>query len=179
MIRPLLLLVAVAVAGVLGFAATRPDTFEIRRTATIQAPAEKIHPLIADLHRFNTWNPFNQKDPQIQGSYRGPASGPGSAYDFRGNQEVGAGSLEILESTAPGKVTMRLTMTEPMPADNTVEFTLVPSGAGGTGTDVTWSMRGPSPYIAKLMGLFFNVDRMVGGEFETGLASLKAMAERN
>lgn len=168
----------VAVAGIavlLAYAATRPDVFSVQRSAVINAPAEKIHPLISDLRQLDTWNPFTRKDPNIKGSYRGPAAGPGAAYDFHGNKDVGRGSIEILE-TAPQKVTMRLVMLEPFPADNKVEFVLQPQG--GT-TQVTWAMSGPSPYLAKLMGIFFNMDRMVGREFEAGLAGLKARAERN
>jgi uncharacterized protein YndB with AHSA1/START domain len=165
----------VALAALLAYAATRPDTFSIQRSVRIQAPAEKVYPLIADLHRFNTWNPFDKKDPQIKGSYRGPASGPGSAYDFAGNNEVGKGSLTVTGLTAPRQVTMRLDMSEPMAASNDIAFTLVPQGDA---TEVTWAMRGASPYLAKVMHVVFDIDRMVGGDFEKGLASLKALAER-
>lgn len=169
------IVVALAVAGVLIAAAYRPDTFRVERSVRIAAAPERIHPLINDLRQFNVWNPFNKKDPQIQGTYRGPATGPGSAYDFKGNKEVGAGTVSIVE-TAPQKVTMALDMAEPLEAHNTVVFSLVPQG---TQTEVTWSMQGRTPYIGKLLHMVFDMDKMVGGAFESGLADLKAIAEKH
>lgn len=172
--KTIALVAVLAVAGVLVAAATRPDSFRVQRTATVQAPPDKLHALIGDLHQFNTWNPFNKKDPNIRGSYRGPAAGPGAGYDFAGNGEVGKGSLDITAAT-PQKITMQLHMIEPMEGRNTVEFSLVPRGAA---TEVTWAMHGPSPFISKLMGLVFDMDSMIGGAFEAGLADLKQRAER-
>lgn len=175
MIKTISLVVVVALAALLLFAATRPDTFKVQRTTSIKAPPEKLFPLINDLHQFNTWNPYNKKDPAMQGSYRGPASGPGAGFDFQGNKDVGKGSIQIVASAAPAKVTMKLDMLEPFEGHNTVEFSLA---ARGETTEVTWAMHGPSPYIGKLIGIFFNMDRMIGGDFEAGLADLKARAER-
>ena len=110
----------------------------------------------------------------MKGSYSGPANGPGAAYAFDG-KEVGTGTIRIVESSAPRKVTMQLDMQKPIEGHNTVEFTLTPRGDA---TEVTWAMRGSSPYIAKLMGVFVNMDRMIGQHFETGLADLKSLAER-
>jgi hypothetical protein len=174
MIKTIGLVALLAIALLLVYAATRPDTFSVQRSASINAPAEKIHPLIDDLHRFNTWNPFDKKDPNLKGSYSGPRKGPGAGYAFEG-KEVGKGRIEILESAAPNKVTMQLDMLEPMEGRNTVEFTLAPRGEG---TEVTWAMRGKNPFISKLMGVFINLDKMIGREFETGLANLKTLAER-
>jgi len=169
------LLAGVAIAALLLYAATRPDTFSVRRTASIKAPAEKIHPLINDLRRFNTWNPYDKKDPNIKGSYRGPLSGPGAGYDFEGNKDVGKGSIQIVDSASPTKVTMKLDMLEPFEGHNVVEFTLAPRGDA---TEVTWAMHGPSPFIGKVMGVIFDMDRMIGRDFEAGLANLRAVAER-
>ncbi|MBI3367139.1 MAG: SRPBCC family protein [Burkholderiales bacterium] len=174
MLKTIALVIGAAIAALLIYAQTRPDTFRVQRSISIKAPADKIHPLIAELPRFNAWNPFNKKDPAIKGSYRGPASGPGSAYDFDGNQDVGKGSLTILDVTPPSQVRMKLDMSAPLEAHNTVTFTLVPQGDA---TQVTWAMEGDSPFIGKLMGLVFNMDRMIGGTFEAGLADLKASAE--
>jgi Polyketide cyclase / dehydrase and lipid transport len=176
MIAAIALLLLVAVAALLLYAATRPDTMQIQRSLEIQAPAERIRPLINDMQRFNTWNPYNQKDPTMKGTYRGPNAGPGAAYDFDGNKNVGKGSITIIEPSAPNRVTMSLVMTAPMACDNVIDFTLSPQGPGST--DVTWAMRGPCPFLGKLMGVIFNMDKMVGRDFETGLASLKAIAER-
>ena len=174
MIRSILLVVVLALAGLLLFAATRPDRFSLQRSIAVQAPPQKIHALINDLHQFNTWNPYEKKDPQIKGSYRGPAAGPGARYEFQGNRDVGAGSLEIVAS-APQQVALRLDMTAPMAASNTLTFTLQPKGSA---TEVTWAMEGASPYIAKLMGVFIDMDAMIGRDFEAGLANLKARAEQ-
>lgn len=165
-----------ALSALLMIAASKPDTFAVQRSATIAASAEKIHPLINDLRSFNTWNPYERKDPNMRRSYRGNARGPGAGYDFAGNKEVGNGSIEITDSRMPHRVEMKLDMYEPFEAHNIVEFTLVPRGE--TATEVTWALRGPANFISKLMGVFFDMDQMIGRDFEAGLANLKALAER-
>jgi uncharacterized protein YndB with AHSA1/START domain len=174
MLKIIAIVVVVAVAGVLLFAATRPDTFRVQRSTSIKAPPEKIYPLINDLRRFNTWNPYEKKDPNLKGSYSGAASGKGAVYTFHGNKNVGKGSVEITDTAPPHKVSMRLTMVEPIEARNNIEFILEPNGEG---TRVTWAMHGHSSYFAKIIHLVFNMDRMVGGDFEAGLANLKAAVE--
>jgi len=176
MIRAIVPLAVLAVAAVLLYAASRPDSFRVERAASIRAPAAKVHALIADLHEFNTWNPYVRKDPNLKGRYRGAAAGPGSAYDFEGNHDVGRGSLEIVESTPPTRVAMKIDMVAPFEAHNRVEFTVGPRGEA---TDGTWAMRGPSPFVARLLGVFMNMDAMIGRDFEAGLANLKAVAERS
>lgn len=175
MIRTIAILAVAAVGALLIFAATLPDTFHVERSASIKAPPEKLHPLINDMRVFNTWNPYNLKDPNIRGEYRGPQSGPGAAYHFEGNKDVGKGSISIVE-TSPARVTMKLDMLEPFEGHNVVEFVLAPQGEA---TQVTWAMHGPSPFMAKLVGIFMNMDRMIGRDFEAGLANLKARAERS
>jgi len=174
MLKVILFGIAVVIAGVLAYAATRPDTFRVQRTASIAAPPEKIFPLIDDLRSGERWSPYYRKDPAMKGIYTGPVSGPGSAFEFAGNRDVGSGRVTITDSTPSAKVTMRLQMFKPFAADNIVEFTLVPRGAT---TDVTWAMQGRQPYLAKVMGLFFDMDKMVGTDFAAGLASLKALVE--
>lgn len=174
MVKTLLSAVALALGVLLLYAATRPDTFRVQRTASIQAPLDKVHPLISDMRAFNRWNPFNKMDPNMKGRYRGPAAGPGAGFDFEG-EEVGKGSIEIVAPVTPTRVSMTLDMLEPMEGHNRVDFLLRPVGDT---TEVTWAMHGPSPFLSKLVGVFVDMDRMVGGEFEAGLAELKAMAER-
>ena len=174
MLKTILLVAVLAIAAVLFYAATRPDTFSLQRSLWIQAPPARIHALINDLRQFNTWNPYEKKDPAIQGHYPGPTAGPGARYEFKGNRDVGEGSLEIVDSAAQ-RVTMRLDMTAPMQGSNTITFTLVPREAG---TEVTWAIQGASPYVAKLMGIFLNMDDMIGRDFESGLVALKARAEQ-
>ena len=174
MIKTIAIVAAVGIAALLVFAATRPDTFRVQRTVSIKAAPEQLHPLINDLRQFNTWNPYNKKDPSMTGSYSGPAAGPGAGFNFRGNKDVGKGSFQIVDS-APRQVTMNLDMLEPFEVHNIVEFRLAPQGET---TAVTWAMHGPSPFLAKLVGVFLNMDRMIGRDFEAGLADLKARAER-
>lgn len=175
MIKTILFVLVAAVALLLIVAATRPDTFRVERSATIAAPAEKLFPLINDLHAFNTWNPYALKDPAMKIDFAGPTAGPGARYDFAGNKEVGKGRITLTGAKAPSEVTMQLDMFEPFEGHNTVVFSLVPEGAG---TRVTWAMHGPSAFITKLMGLFFNMDQMIGKDFEAGLAHLKQRAEK-
>jgi hypothetical protein len=164
---------ALGLGLVLAFAAAQPDTFRVERTASINAPADRLYPLINDLHQFNTWNPFEKGDPAAKGEYRGPAVGPGAAYDFYGGKS-GKGSISIVNAAPPSSVTMKLDMLEPMEGHNVVEFTIAPRGAAA---EVTWAMHGPRPFVSKLIGVFLNMDRMIGSQFEAGLAGLKAKAE--
>jgi hypothetical protein len=173
MLKKIAIAVAVLIVAVLAFAATKPDSFRVQRTASIQAPPEKILPLISDLHAWSAWNPF-EKDPAMKKTYSGAASGRGAVYEWDGNSQVGAGRMEILDVT-PQKVTIKLDFTRPLEGHNTAELTLVPRG---NATDVTWAMYGPSPYISKVMSVFMNMDTMIGKEFETGLANLKGIAEK-
>ncbi|HWB44440.1 MAG TPA: SRPBCC family protein [Hyphomicrobiaceae bacterium] len=168
------LALVIAIAGVLGYAATRPDHFQVSRSARINAPAEAIFPLINDLKAFNGWNPFAKHDPAMAITYNGTPSGPGAAYTWNGDSSVGAGSISIKQSTPPSRVVMALDMAKPLEAHNTVVFALNP---GDGATEVSWTMSGESPFISKVLGLFCNVDTRVGGEFEKGLQSLKARAE--
>jgi uncharacterized protein YndB with AHSA1/START domain len=165
----------VIVAALLAYAATRADTFRVQRSAGIYAPPERIFPLIANLKSMNTWNPFVDPDPAIKIAYTGPESGKGAAHTWSGNSKVGEGRIEITEAVPPSRVAMQLDMLKPIKANNAVEFTLQPNGSE---TAVTWAMSGRQPFMAKLMTIFIDCDRMVGGQFEKGLASLKAIAER-
>ena len=174
MLKVIALGAAVLVGGVLVAAALQPDSFRVQRSASIQAAPERIFPLINDLRRFNSWNPFDKKDPNLKGSYSGAASGAGAAYAYEGNREVGRGRIEIIDSLPASEVRMKLDILEPMEGHNVVEFTLKPDGDG---TRVTWAIQGPMPYISKLFSLFCNMDAMIGREFESGLAGLKTIVE--
>jgi hypothetical protein len=169
------IVLCIFLVALLAYATTKPDTFSICRSASIKAPPERIYPLIASLQSMNTWNPFVEPDPEIKISYSGPESGKGAAHTWAGNRKVGEGRIEITDAQAPSWVAMRLQMVKPMKADNAIEFTLARNGSG---TDVTWAMHGRQPLVGKLMTLFINCDRMVGSQFEKGLTSLKAIAER-
>jgi uncharacterized protein YndB with AHSA1/START domain len=176
MLKTMLLIVAAAIAALLIYAATKPDTFRLSRSATIAAPPDKVFALINDLRQFNTWNPFAKMDPKQVITYDTVTAGVGGAYNWQG-EKSGAGRMQIAESVPAQRVTATLDFTKPFEAHNTVDFTIAPQ-ADGKSSQVTWAMHGPAPYINKLMTIFFDMDKSVGGEFENGLASLKALAEK-
>jgi hypothetical protein len=167
--------IAVLVGGVLAYAATKPDTFSVERSATIKAPPEKIFPLINDFRSWSAWSPYEKKDPAMKKTYRGAPAGKGAIYEWDGDSNVGSGRITIAEAAAPSKVTLALDMIKPFECHNTVEFTLVPSGDA---TNVTWAMNGPNYLIGKVMSVFFDMDKMVGQDFEAGLTNLKTLAEK-
>jgi uncharacterized protein YndB with AHSA1/START domain len=164
----------VLVAGVLVFAATRPDSFRIERSILVNAPPEGAFERVNDFHRWTEWSPWEGIDPAMKRTYGGPPAGVGTTYAWEGNGKVGSGRMEILEAAPGAKLVLKLDFLAPMEAHNTAEFTFVREGAG---TRVTWAMFGPSPFLSKVIGLVFNMDRMVGGMFEQGLANLKARCE--
>ena len=175
MFRNIAIAVVVVIAAILIYAANQPDNFRVQRATTIKAPPEKIFPLIADLHSWGSWSPWEKMDPAMKRTYSGPASGKGAAYAWEGNSKVGEGRMEITEASPPSKVSIKLDFLKPLEGHNTAEFTLEPKGES---TNVTWAMYGPSAYIAKVMGVFVSMDSMIGKDFEAGLANLKAAAER-
>lgn len=166
---------AVLVMAILAFAATRPDTFHVERTVSMKALPEKVFPLINDLRAQAQWSPWEKLDPKMKKTLSGPETGKGAAYEWDGNSEVGKGRIEIVDAVAPSSVTLKLDMLEPMEGHNTVEFKIA---AKDGVTYVTWAMHGAQPYIGKLFSVFVDCDKMVGAQFESGLASLKAIAEK-
>jgi carbon monoxide dehydrogenase subunit G len=167
-------LLVLAVGTVLVYAATKPDTFRVQRSTSVKAPPEKIFALINDFRHWASWSPYEHKDPAMKRTYSGSESGKGAVYEWDGDKNVGKGRIEITDTSPPNKVTIKLTMIKPFEAHNIVEFTIEPKGEF---TTVTWAMNGQVPYLAKVVHVFFNVDRMVGNDFEAGLFKLKATAE--
>jgi hypothetical protein len=167
------LVIALAIAGFLIYASTRPDRFRYARTATINARPEAIYPLINDYGNWPQWSPYEHRDPAMKRTFEGPIAGRGAVYKWHGNKNVGSGRMEIIDTT-PNKITIKLDFFAPFKANNIAEFTLEPRGAG---TDVTWAMHGPVPFIGKVMGLVIDCDKMCGNDFQAGLASMKAVAE--
>jgi uncharacterized protein YndB with AHSA1/START domain len=168
-------LLVLGVVAVLIYAATKPNTFRIQREAAIQAPPERIFPLINDLPSWRGWSPWEKMDPDMKRTYTGPTSGPGAGYEWDGNKKVGTGRMEITESVPPSRVVLRLDFLKPFEAHNTADFTL---GGRGEATTVTWAMTGRQPFLFKLMTVFIDMDRMIGKDFEAGLSNLKALAEK-
>jgi len=170
----IVLVVLVLLAGLLGFAATRPDTFRVQRSASIKAPPQSILALIDDFHNWTSWSPWEKLDPALKRTYSGTASGKGAVYEWEGNKKAGQGRMEITDAT-PAGTTIKLDFLKPFEAHNTVDFALQPRGDA---TDVTWTMNGKNNFMGKLMCVFINMDRLVGKDFETGLANLKAATEK-
>lgn len=172
------LAVTAAIVVVLIIAAKKPDSFRVERKIVINASPEKIQAEINDFHRWQSWSPYENKDPRMKRSFSGAASGVGARYGWEGDKNVGTGAMEITASTAE-KTTIKLDFLQPFEAHNIAEFSFQPvATTTATGTEVTWAMQGPLPFFGKVMHVFFNMDKMVGGDFETGLASLKALAEK-
>lgn len=167
--------IVAVVAGILIYAATRPNSFHVQRSVEIKAPAEKIFALINDFARWPSWSPYEGKDPAMRRDIGAVTAGTGATYGWSGNNKVGEGRMEILESTAPSRILIKLDFLRPIEGHNTATFTLEPKDDA---TEVTWAIDGPSPFIAKVMGLVFNMDRMIGADFEVGLANLKRLAEQ-
>jgi uncharacterized protein YndB with AHSA1/START domain len=175
MLKALGVLAALAVAGLLIFAAFKPNTFRVQRALGIKAPPEKIFALINDFHQWGAWSPYEKLDPAMTRTFSGEPSGKGAVYTWAGNMKAGQGRMEITESVLPGRIVIQLDFSAPMHASNTAEFTLVREGDI---TNVTWAMYGPMSYLHKVMGTFFSMDNMVGSAFAAGLANLKTAAEK-
>jgi len=175
MFKTVLIVVVVLIAAILVYAATMPDDFRVQRTTSIKASPEKIFALINDLQRWDSWSPWEKMDPAMQRTFSGATAGKGAVYAWQGNSKVGEGRMEIADASPPSRVMIKLDFIKPIEGHNTAEFTLDPKGDS---TNVTWSMYGPSAYIAKVIGVFASMDKMIGKEFETGLANMKAVAER-
>ncbi|MDR7335836.1 SRPBCC family protein [Roseateles asaccharophilus] len=170
----ILICLGVALLMLLAYAATRPNEFAVERRLRIAASADKLWPLISELRAFNRWNPYERKDPLIKGNYTGAAGGVGSRYEWE-SKEVGIGSMEITHQQPGRAVQMSLNFVTPFKAHNQVEFALKPTADGAT--EVSWRMHGPANFISKLMGVFINMDKMCGRDFEAGLQNLRQLAE--
>jgi hypothetical protein len=171
MLWTVLAVVILALAAFLAFVATRPGDFRILRSRSLTARPEVVHPFLSDFHKWEAWSPWEKLDPTMKREYSGPPSGPGSSYHWVGNSKVGEGRMTITDSRPPQGLTLRLEFIKPWTATNTTEFELAPSG---TGTQVTWTMTGHSNFMAKAFGVFMNLDKVVGTDFEKGLANLDA-----
>ena len=174
MLNKVTLVLLCLVAAILAYAAVRPDAMHVERTMSIKAPPDRIFPFIGDLRSWMSWSPWEKLDPAMERTYGGAASGRGAVYTWKGNRRVGQGRMEIIDAAQPARVTLKVHFSEPFESQNVARFTLSPQGDS---TSVTWSMDGRIPYMAKLMGIFVNLDTMVGKDFETGLANLKTLAE--
>ena len=170
----ILLLIILAGVAALAYATTKPDAFRVQRMTSIEAAPDTIFPLLDDFQRWAEWSPWEGKDAAMKRAYTGASAGQGAVYAWRGNRNVGAGRMEIVETSPPLRLMIDLHFLKPFAARHKAEFHLEPAGAE---TRVTWVMHGRAHPMMKTMGLFMNMDRMVGRDFETGLANLKRVSE--
>lgn len=174
MIKKILITLAAIIVVILIVAAFQPAEFRVTRTATIAAPATVVFGEVNDFHRWSAWSPWEKLDPAMKRTFEGPAAGVGASYAWDGNSEVGSGKMTITESKPAEMISIKLEFFKPMAGVSPTEFTFSPAGGA---TTVTWTMSGTNNYISKIFCLFMNMDKMIGGDFEKGLASMKAIAE--
>ena len=174
MLKKILIVLALIVIVFVVVVATRPANFRITRTITIDAPAGAAFSQVNDFHKWEGWSPWAKLDPAMKQNYEGPAAGVGAVYSWVGNSEVGEGRMTLTESRADQLVGIKLEFIKPFAAVNVTEFSFRPEGKQ---TTVVWSMDGTNNFMAKAAGLFMNMDKLVGGDFEKGLAQLKKVSE--
>lgn len=174
MLKKLLVAIAVLIVGFVVLVALQPSNFRIERSIVVNAPAEVVFPHVNDFRRWTAWSPFEKLDPNLKRNYDGAPSGTGSVYHWAGNKDAGEGRATIIESRTNERIRIQLEFIKPYQATDIAEFTFVPEGQG---TRVTWSLSGTNNFMFKAVGLFMNMDGMLGGEFDKGLRELKALSE--
>jgi uncharacterized protein YndB with AHSA1/START domain len=174
MIKKLLLGLLAVIVVICITASFQPDVMSVSRSATMSAPPEAIFKIVNDFRRWDEWSPWSRLDPAMTKTLEGPPEGVGAVYRWSGNNEVGEGSTTLTESVPNEKVAIKLEFSRPMEGTNEVQFTFAPDGSG---TQVTWSMQGPVPFMGKVVSLFIDCEKMCGDEFLKGLANLKDLVE--
>jgi hypothetical protein len=171
MFKKIAIVLVLILAGFAVFVATRPADFRIVRSRTVAAPPDVVHAYVNDFHKWPEWSPWEKLDPAMKRDYSGAPAGTGAAYHWSGNNDVGEGHMTITDSRPAQSVTIRLEFLKPFAATNTTQFDFAPSGSG---TQVTWAMNGHNNFMAKAFSAFMDMDKMVGSDFEKGLAGLDA-----
>lgn len=169
-------IIAIVIIAILICAMMQPNTFRVARSISINAAPEKIFPLINDFHNWKNWSPFEKLDPNMTTTFSGAENGVGAVYVWNGNKKAGAGRMEITSTVVPTEITIKLDFTAPFKSSNTTLYTLA---AQNNSTTVTWAMSGPMNIMSKVMCLFISMDKLVGKDFENGLANMKNLAEKN
>jgi len=174
MLKKILIAIAAIVVVFVAVVAMQPSEFRIVRSATISAHAPAVFAQVNDFHNWETWSPWAKLDPAAKATFEGPSAGTGAIFRWAGNDKIGEGSMTITESRPSDLIRITLEFVKPFAATNTAEFTFEPEG---NQTAVTWSMAGKNNFMAKAVSLFMNMDKMVGGKFEEGLANMKSVVE--
>ncbi len=175
MLKKILIGLVVVVGGFFGFAATRPGTYRVERALKIEAPAAVVFAQLDDMKAWAAWSPWDKLDPQMKKTFDGPAKGVGAGYAWQGNDKVGKGKMAVTDSQAPTQIKYRLEFIEPFAAVATTGFALAPDGDKAVG--VTWSMAGTNDLMGKVFGIFMDMDKTIGADFEKGLLGLKDVSE--
>jgi uncharacterized protein YndB with AHSA1/START domain len=169
-----LAVLGIAIAAIIGLASHQPDTFEVERSTTIAAPRSEVFARMSDLRAMQEWSPWDRVDPDMERTYSGAETGVGSVYQWKGNRKVGEGRMEITSITPESEIDVDLQFLKPFKAHNTVQYRLEQRGDQ---TAVSWIMKGESNPMSKVMTVFVSMDKMVGKDFEKGLAQLKELVE--
>jgi hypothetical protein len=175
MLVKILIAVVIVVLGLAAYIATRPGEFQVVRSATFAAPAPAVFAQVNELRKWEAWSPWAKKDPRMKQSYEGPAAGAGAVTSWVGNKDVGEGRMSIVESRPAELVRFKLEFFKPFAATNSAEFTFKEQGGR---TAVSWSMSGRNNFVGKAMSVVFDFDKMIGADFEAGLASMKTIVEK-
>jgi hypothetical protein len=170
----ILIVVAIIVIMFVVVVAMQPSEFRVARSATMSAPPSAVFAQVNDFHKWEAWNPWGKIDPAMKQSYEGAPAGSGAIYTWIGNKEVGEGRMTMTESRPSDLIRINMEFYKPFSANNTAEFTFKPAGSQ---TTVNWSMSGNKNFMAKAIHLFMNMDKVIGGQFEKGLASMKSVVE--
>jgi hypothetical protein len=174
MLKKILIGLAVIIVVLVVVIALQPAHYTVERSATMNAPAGAVFAQVNDFHRWNAWSPWAKLDPSMKQAFEGAPAGPGAIYTWAGNKDVGEGRMTITDSHPNDLVKIKLEFIKPFTATNATDFTFKPQG---NQTTVTWTMSGDKNFIAKAFGIFMNMDKMVGGDFEKGLAQMKLIVE--
>lgn len=181
-LRKVLLVLLIGIGGFLAFVATRPDNYRVERSQHIEAPADVVYAHLDNFKAWGAWSPWEKRDPAMKKTFEGPPSGVGAGYAWEGNKEVGQGRMTITGSQPPrggssesAELTIRLEFIKPFASVATSGFSVKPEG--DKASTATWSMEGKNNLMGKAFGVFMNMDKMIGGDFEKGLGSLKTVAE--
>lgn len=173
MLKKILLVLAVVLGLFAAFVATRPSQYRITRSAVVPAPAAAVFPRVADFRAWEGWSPWAKLDPAMKTDYLGTPGTVGSSYHWKGNDKVGEGRMTVTGLTPDRQIQIKLEFLKPWEQTSLTTFDFAPDSGG---TRVTWTMSGDNDWVGKLFALFMDMDKMVGPDFEKGLASLKAAA---
>ena len=174
MLEIILIVLAVVAVVFLIVVAMQPAQYRVARSATVAAPAQAVFAQVNDFHKWEAWNPWGKIDPAMKHSYEGAPAGTGAIYTWVGNKDVGEGRMTIIESRPSDLIRIKMEFFKPFAGNSIAEFTFKPKG---NQTAVTWSMTGENNFMAKAIHLFINMDKMIGGQFEKGLAQIKSLVE--